>query len=79
MRLDWTQFVGKSVNITMLENYGVVYSKENAEQPIFYEIVFKTGILAGSYDDGLLLDATREEQKYKVFVPYASIKCVEIF
>jgi hypothetical protein len=79
MRLDWTQFVGKSLNITMLENYGVVYSKENVEQPVFYEIVFKTGVLAGSYDDGLLLEAAREEQKYKVFVPYSSIKCVEIF
>lgn len=79
MRLDWTQFVGKSVNITMLENYGVVYSKENAEQPVFYEIVFKTGILSGCFDDGLLLDAARDEQKYKIFIPYTSIKCVEIF
>lgn len=79
MRLDWTQFVGKTLNITMTENYGVVYSKENAEQPVFYEIVFKTGILKNSYDDGLLLEASRDEQKYQVFVPYASIKCVEIF
>jgi len=79
MKLDWAQFVGKPVNITMLENYGVVYSKENLEQPVFYEIVFKTGVLIAYYDEGLLLEAVREEQKYNIFVPYASIKCVEIF
>ncbi len=79
MKLDWNQFTGKTVNITMLENYGVVYSKENKEQPIFYEIVFKTGTLKGCYDEGLLLDAEREGTKYQIFVPYSSIKCVEIF
>lgn len=79
MKLDWTQFVGKTVNITMLENYGVVYSKENVEQPVFYEIVFKTGILQASYDEGLMLEAVRDEQKYNIFVPHNSIKCVEIF
>lgn len=79
MKLDWTQFAGKTLNITMQENYGVVYSKENVEQPVFYEIVFKTGILKASYDEGLLLEAVREEQKYNIFVPYNSIKCVEIF
>lgn len=79
MRLDWTQFVGKAVNITMLENYGVVYSKEKNEQPIFYEIVFKTGTLMGSYEDGLLLESIRDDQTYKIFVPHSSIKCVEIF
>lgn len=79
MKLDWNQFIGKTVNITMNENYGVVYSKENKEQPIFYEIVFKTGVLSGSFEDGLLLEAQREDQSYKIFVPYSSIKCVEIF
>ncbi len=79
MKLDWAQFVGKTVNITMLENYGVVYSKENLEQPVFYEIVFKTGLLKENYDEGLMLEAVREDQKYNIFVPYTSIKCVEIF
>ncbi len=79
MKLDWTQFIGKALNITMLENYGVVYSKENAGQPVFYEIVFKTGTLTGAYEEGLMLESERDNQKYNIFVPYSSIKCVEIF
>jgi len=79
MKLDWNQFIGKSVNVTMLENYGVVYSKEKGEHPAFYEIVFKTGTLSEAYDDGLLIDSNRDEKPFKVFVPYGSIKCVEIF
>jgi len=79
MKMDWNQFLGKAVNVTMLENYGVVYSKDNNELPVFYEIVFKTGVLTACYDEGLLLEATREDQKYKIFIPYSSIKCVEIF
>jgi hypothetical protein len=63
----------------MFENYGVVYGREKGEHPTFYEIVFKTGKLVQAFDDGLLLDAKREEQNYKIFIPYNSIKCVEIF
>lgn len=77
MKFDWSQFTGKTVNITMTENYGVVYSKEKDEQPAFYEIVFKTGILKGAFDEGLLLETERDNQKYQIFVPYNSIKCVE--
>ncbi len=79
MKLDWNQFVGKPMNITMMENYGVVYGKEKGEHPTFYEIFFKTGTLAQAFDDGLLLDSIRDEKSFKVFVPYSSIKCVEIF
>jgi hypothetical protein len=35
--------------------------------------------LIAAYDDGLMLEATRENQTYKIFVPYGSIKCAEIF
>ncbi len=79
MKLDWNQFVGQTVNVTMFENYGVVYGQKKGEQPTFYEIVFKTGKLLAAYDDGLLLEAVRENQIIKVYIPYVSIKCVEIF
>ncbi|MCX6168261.1 MAG: hypothetical protein NTX65_02900 [Ignavibacteriales bacterium] len=79
MKLDWNQFVGKMLNITMFENYGVVYGKEKGEHPTFYEIVFKTGKLVQSFDDGLLIESNREEKTFQVYVPYNSIKCVEIF
>ena len=79
MKIDWNQYLDKSLNITMFENYGVVYSKEKGEHPTFYEIVFKTGKLVQAFEDGLLLQANREGQDYKIFVPYNSIKCVEIF
>ena len=79
MKLDWNQYIGKPMNITMLENFGVVYGKEKGEHPTFYEIVFKTGTLAQAFDDGLLLDSNRDEKSFKVFIPYSSIKCAEIF
>ena len=79
MKLDWNQFLGKTLNITMYENYGVVYGKPEGDYPAFYEIVFKTGKLIGVYEEGLMLEATREDQSYKIFVPGDSIKCIEIF
>lgn len=79
MKLDWNQYLGKTLNVTMFENYGVVYGKEKGEHPAFYEIVFKTGKLVQALDDGLLLEAARDEQSYKIFIPYSSMKCVEIF
>jgi hypothetical protein len=79
MKLDWDQFVGKTFNVTMFENYGVVYNNEKGEHPIFYEIVFKTGKLVRAFDEGLLLDSTREEKSFQIFIPHHSIKCVEIF
>jgi hypothetical protein len=79
MKMDWSQHIGKALNITMFENYGVVYGKNNEENPIFYEIVFKTGTLQSFNDDGLILESSRENNKYLIFIPYHSIKCVEIF
>jgi hypothetical protein len=79
MKLEWEQYIGKTLNITMNENYGVVYGKEKGEHPAFYEIVFKTGKLVQAFDDGLLLESKREEKTFKIFVPYSSIKCTEIY
>ena len=42
-KMDWSRFIGHTVNITMNENYGVVYGTESEEQPTFYELVDKTG------------------------------------
>ncbi len=77
MRIDWTEYLNQTLNITMNENYGVT-TDPNTNQPV-YEIVFKTGRLVSAFDDGLLLEAMREGKMVKIFVPYGSIKCVEIF
>lgn len=79
MKMDWNSFKGKTLNITMNENYGVVYGSEKNDTPTFYEIVFKTGTLLETYDEGLLLESNRDGKSYKIYVPYSSIKCVEIF
>jgi len=79
LKLDWNQFLSKTLNVTMFENYGVVYGKEKGEHPTFYEIVFKTGKLIQAFDDGLLLEANRDQNSFNIFIPYNSIKCVEIF
>jgi predicted nucleic acid-binding protein len=77
MNMEWNKFLGKTLNVTMHENYGIVMDPKS-NSPI-YEIVFKSGSLIGVYDDGLLLEARREKEEVKIFVPYKSIKCVEIF
>jgi hypothetical protein len=77
MKMDWHSQIGKTLYITMHENFGLaVDPKTNA--PIF-EIVFKSGKLVEVYDDALLLEAARENQKVKIYIPFNSIKCVEIF
>ncbi len=77
MKLNWEQFLNKTLNITMNENYGM-QSDPNTNSPI-YEIVFKAGKLIGAYDEGLLLETQREKELIKIFIPFQSIKCVEIF
>ena len=77
MRIDWTEYLNQTLNITMSENYGMTMDHKS-ETPV-YEIVFKTGRLAAAFDDGLMLEADREGQLVKIYVPYSSIKCVEIF
>lgn len=79
MKIEWKEFLNKTINVTMNENYGVVYNNKIDDQNAFYEIVFKTGKLEKVFDDGLLLSAQREDQQYEIFIPYESIKCVEIF
>ncbi len=77
MKMDWSKVVGKTLNVTMHENFGLAMdSRSNA--PIF-EIVFKSGKLIEVYDDGLLLETVREKEEIKIYIPYYSIKCVEIF
>ena len=78
-QLDWSIFIDRTVNVTMNENYGVVYGAKKEDHPTFYEIVFKTGKLIDSFDDALLLEAVRDGQIIKVYIPLKSIKCVEIF
>jgi len=78
MGIDWEKFIDRTLNITMNENYGVVYG-ERKEQSNFYEIVFKTGKLREVFDDGLLLESVRDKNLVMIFIPYSSIKCVEIF
>lgn len=77
MKLDWQVFIGKTLNVTMHENYGMVMD-EKANTPI-YEIAFKNGKLIGTYDDGILLETIRDNEQVRIFIPHASIKCVEIF
>jgi hypothetical protein len=79
MKMDWNSYIGQTLNITMYENYGVVNTSESKDHPTFYEIVFKTGKLIQSFDEGLLLESNREERQYHIYVPYSSIKCIEIF
>jgi len=76
--MDWEKYIDRTLNVTMNENYGVVYG-EKKEHPNFYEIVFKTGKLREVFEDGLLIEAVKEKGLVLVFIPYTSIKCVEIF
>ena len=77
MRIDWTEYLNQTINVTMSENYGMTMDPK-ADSPV-YEIVFKTGRIVNAFDDGLLLEADREGQMVKIFIPYTSLKCVEIF
>ena len=77
MKIDWNDFIGQTLNITLYENYGLAMDTIS-DKPL-YEIVFKTGKLINAYDEGLLLETEREKQSVKIFVPYQYIKCIEIF
>lgn len=77
MKMDWNSHLGKTLYITMHENFGLAVDPKT-NSPIF-EIVFKSGKLVEVFDDALLLEATRESQTVKIFIPFISIKCVEIF
>lgn len=77
MKMNWENYVGMTLNVTMHENYGMTIDP-GSKSPL-YEIVFKSGKLIESFDDGLLLETEREKTVVLVFIPYQSIKCVEIF
>lgn len=77
MNMDWSKFYGKTLNITLVENYGLKMDLA-ANQP-FYEITYKTGKLIEAFDDGLLLANKVDENDINIFVPINSIKSVEIF
>lgn len=77
MKIDWNKFLGKTLHVTLHENYGL--AMDPPENRAIYEIVFKTGKLIETYDDGLLLETKRENENVKIYVPFGSIKCVEIF
>ena len=77
MNIDWTEYINQTLNVTLHENYGAI--KDPKTDQALYEIVFKTGKLVNAYDDGILLEAQREDQVVGIFIPYGSIKCVEIF
>lgn len=75
--MNWKQFIGKTVNITMYENYGIIMDPKS-DAPV-YEIVFKSGTLIEVSEDGLLLDSRKDAEQVKIFVFFKAIKCVEIF
>ena len=77
MNIDWNDYINQTLHVTLHENYGVTKDPKS-ENPVF-EIVFKTGRLVSAFDDGLLLEADRESERVGIFIPYTSIKCVEIF
>jgi len=79
MKIDWEEFIDRQLNVTMNENYGVVYGTKKEDEPAFFEIVFKNGKLIKVFDEGLLLESVREGQLYKTYIPHASIKSVDIF
>jgi hypothetical protein len=77
MKFDWKQYTGRTLNVTMFENYGL-QTDPHSNTPI-YEIVFKTGRLIGAFDEGILLESEREKEVVRIFIPHQSIKCAEIF
>ena len=77
MKMEWTKYEGKTLQVTLHENYGSTIDP-GSDTPI-YEIVFKSGKLITAFEDGLLLETVRDHEEVKIFIPYQSIKCVEIF
>jgi hypothetical protein len=77
MKMEWNKFEGKNLHVALYENYGLTIDP-HSDSPV-YEIVCKSGKLIKSYDDGLLLEASMENEQIGIFIPYQSIKCVEIF
>ncbi len=79
MKFDWNKFVNRNISVIMFENFGVVYGKKNDDQPPLYEISVKTGKLTEVFDDGILLETIRENNIVHTWIPFTSIKTVDIF
>lgn len=77
MKIDWSTYLNKTISVTLHENFGLAVDPKT-NSPI-YEIVFKSGKLVEVFEDALLLETKRENQDVKIFIPFSSIKCVEIF
>jgi len=75
--MNWKQFIGKTMNITMHENYGIVMDPKT--DSAVYEIVFKSGTLVEVAPEGLLLETKKDAEQVKIFVFFNAIKCIEIF
>ena len=65
MNLDWNEYINRTLNVTMHENYGA--TKDPKEDQPLYEIVFKIGKLVNAFDDGLLLETERRRTIYRCF------------
>lgn len=77
MKINWNEFIGKTLEVTMSENFGVVFDPKS-NRP-FYEIVYKTGKLVKVFDEGLLLEHERDQETVSIFIPHHSIKCIDIY
>lgn len=78
MKMNWQAQLGKSLNVTMHENYGVS-SYPGAVEP-FFELSAASGRLIDAFEDGLLLETEKEKnERFQIFIPYTSIKFVEIY
>lgn len=77
MKLDWEEFLGHALTISLHSNYGVVHGRKK-EDPDIYEQIIKTGTLIGCYDEGLLLESVRDNQIIKLLIPMESVKLIEI-
>ena len=77
MMMDWKQFLGHTLTITLYGNFGVIHGKKK-DDPDIYETIIKTGTLIDAFDDGLLLEGIRNNQLIKIFISIEAIKLVEI-
>ena len=79
MNFSWEKFINRNISVVLHENFGVVYGKKNDDQPPLYEISVKTGKLTEVFDDGILLETIRDNNIVQSWIPFKSIKTVDIF
>lgn len=76
MKMDWSKYLNRDLNIILNENYGMVYDP-GSNTPI-YEIVFRTGKLIANFDDALLIENFQDGKKTHFYIPLSAVKCIEI-